>query len=578
MHSLILKRPWTTDSLIASQAADLAYDSRIPHSIAEFLLKRGVDSSEDISRHFEPSLSMLDDPFYMSGMEEAVERLLLALSRSERIGIFGDYDADGVTSSSLLWLFLKEIGFEMSIYIPHREKEGYGLNCQGIDFLKSEGCSLLITVDTGITAFEEVNYASHSGMDVIVTDHHTPSGQTPIATAVINPKQSGCPFRFKEMAGVGVAFYLAWAFRNRLYRLGHWQNRPPLNLKSFLDLVALGTLADVVPVIGINRIFIKTGLEVLSNTVRPGSIALKRIAGVEGSVTVREASFRLTPLINAAGRMAHAMDAFKLLVADSETGAESLGGFLKSLNESRQKTQSQIHKSAVSMVKDLGPAPGYVLYNPEWHKGVVGITASKLADMTGRPVIMIAADGEFVCGSGRSPEGYNLVRMLQACEQYLVRFGGHCGAVGLTLDQKNLEEFKKAFIDMCLGSEDKKGVESSLSIDSVVSFKELSDPAYIEYLDMLEPFGPGYEAPVFVMRQFSVLNASVVGKNHLKLRITDDSKDSHQQESFDVLGWSHGGRLDLPWNRCEIAFEPAVNSWNGRRAIQFILKDARKRR
>ena len=559
------------------QAVDLAAEAAIPPSIAAFLMRRGVDTVSGINNHFTASLSMLDDPFSMSDMEKAVDRLVKAVSRQERIGIFGDYDADGVTSSALLFLFFREIGLESSVYIPHREKEGYGLNTRGIDFLIKEGCSLMVTVDSGITALEEVGYAADKGMDVIVTDHHEAVGPLPDALAVINPIKPGCPFPFKGLAGVGVAFYLAWALRNRLHRLGHWKDAAPVNLKSCLDLVAIGTMADVVPITGINRALIRTGLEVLSSGNRPGIKALKLAAGVNGDVTTREVAFRLAPMINAAGRMDHAMTAFRLFTTENENRAVSLAYYLRSLNEMRQKAQSVIQKEAASMVEEMGELPAYILYHEGWSKGIVGISASKLSDTMNRPVILMALDGEELCGSGRCPEPFNLVRLLEECSEYLTRFGGHSGAAGLALRLSDVEKFREVFSEACkraLGPDETAPV---LDIDAQVSFREMSDPAYIEFLDLLAPFGPGYEAPLFSIREFSLISSTVVGNNHLKLRVGRSGGSSPPVPAFDVLGWNQGSRIDLPWKSCELAFEPSVNVWNGNRKIQFILRDARKK-
>jgi single-stranded-DNA-specific exonuclease len=565
------------DARIMKRAGVLASEASIPPSIAAFLLRRGVETVPEVDMHFNASLAMLEDPFSMSDMEKAVDRLVKAVSGRERIGIFGDYDADGVTASALLYLFFRECGLDARVYIPHREKEGYGLNRQGIDFLKSEGCTLLVTVDSGITAVHEVEYAVEQGMDVIVTDHHEVVGRLPGALAVINPEKPECSFPFKSLAGVGVAFYLAWALRNRLHRLGHWKGGQAVNLKSYLDLVAIGTMADIVPVTGINRVFVRTGLEVVNSGGRPGIAALKDAAGVEGSVTTREVAFRLAPLVNAAGRMEHAMSAFKLLVADGMERARSLAGYLRSLNEMRQKVQTAIHKEASAMVDGMGDLPAYILYHEGWSRGVVGISASKLSDRLNRPVILMALDGDELCGSGRCPDGYNLVRLLEGCGRYLKRFGGHAGAAGLALKLEDFEAFRQAFFGECTGKDASGPGEPALAIDAEVSLNEISDPGYIEFLERLAPFGPGYEAPLFSMREFSLLSSSVVGNNHLKLRVADASHKGNGSRAFDVMGWNQGSRIELPWRKCELALEPSVNVWNGNRRIQFILRDVRKR-
>jgi single-stranded-DNA-specific exonuclease len=302
--------------------------------------------------------------------------------------------------------------------------------------------------------------------------------------------------------------------------------------------------------------------------------AIRKVAGLEeGPVTAREVAFRIVPLVNAAGRMDHAMEAFRLLTESDEGKAEGLALYLKSLNESRQKVQLRIQKCASEMVDRLGDMPAYVLYHDDWNMGVVGIAASKLSEATGRPVLLLAPDGEKMCGSGRCPECYDLVDLLDRSSMYLSRFGGHKSAAGLALNASDFDAFREKFMEVCRQAMVDRG-KPVLKIDAVVSIKEMSDPAYIDFLDSLEPFGPGYSAPLFSVRDFTLLGSSVVGNNHLKLRI---GHPEGMGGVFDILGWSHGNRLDIPWNSCEIAFEPSINTWNGSRKIQFILRDARKR-
>lgn len=545
----------------------------IPELIACFLANRGFGPGPLLDTHLNPTLSNLHDPDLCATMKEAVDRLITAVTKGERIGIFGDYDADGVSASSLLYLFFKEIGVKCDVYIPHREQDGYGLNQEGLEWLLKRGCSLIVTVDCGIGNISEIRWANDRHLDVIVTDHHLPGKELPPAIAIINPKQPHCAFPFKELAGVGVAFNLIRALRSKLYHLGQWSGSQVPNLKKYLDLVAIGTVADVMPLIGDNRILVKAGFEVMGNNPRPGIKALLEVACVRGKISAHDIGFRLAPRINAAGRMDHAEVAFRLLATDDFDEAMVLAKELHQLNNQRQTQESAILKQALALVDERGDRPAYVLSSPTWKKGVLGIVASRLSEKLKRPVVLLCQEGDELHGSGRCPEGINLHNILSECSEYLLSFGGHKAAAGLRLKEENLEPFIEKF-EHCISQkmEESDTRRAVLNIDVWTDPFTLTESDFFSCFSKLEPFGEGFSTPLIALKNFKVCHKAIVGKNHLKLRI---GSNNNPHRTLDLLAWGHGDKLDLDWQNMEVACEPGYNSWNGTKRLQLVLKDAR---
>ncbi len=519
MPSLILKRPWSIKKPENKLIKDLSEKLSFPGSITSYLVARGFLTRDQIESHLDTGLSSLSDPLTMKGINRAVKRLVQAVDRREKIGIFGDYDADGVTSSALLFLFLKKLGIDSRVYIPHRENEGYGMNREGLDYLHSEGCSLVITVDCGVSDFEEAKYAAQSGIDLIITDHHCPAERLPECLSLINPKQPGCGFPFKELAGVGVAFNLIRALRSELYRSGFWSGSLPPNLRRFLDLVAIGTVSDIVPLFGDNRIMVKAGLQVLEEGKRPGINALKKVSSLSGSLTSTDLGFRLGPRINAAGRMDHAMAAFNLLISDDPAEAENLSGKLNSYNRERQSREKEILDEALAIIKEMGQRDSYVLESFDWKLGIIGIVASRIVKQVNRPVILLTADGDEAAGSGRCPDWLDLFSLLTSCSSCLMRYGGHKAAAGVRLSLERLDDFRELFDQQCRKSISEGKEDEILDIDCRVHVSEFLDPRYPVFLEMLEPFGPGYSSPLFSMETFLVKNSRIVGISHLKFTV-----------------------------------------------------------
>ena len=578
MNSVILDQPWHFARENISAIDELARKSGIPGIVAGFLHQRGISTPEAVDQHLNPALKSLSDPWKMADMDRAVDRMVRAIAGRDHVAVFGDYDVDGVTSSALVFNFLKGLGLEVTVCLPHREQDGYGLNVEAIRDLASKGCRLLITVDCGISDNDEVALARELGMDVIVTDHHECPGSLPNALAVLNPKRPDCAFRFKELAGVGVAFNLIRALRRRLHEQGHWSTGQVPNLKAYLDIVALGTVADVVPLLGDNRILVRAGLEVLGQSAKPGIIALKNVCALDSVVTATDIAFRMAPRINAAGRMDHAYKAFRLLVTDDPAEANMLANDLHSLNQDRQKEEKQILSEALAEIQALERQSAYVLANSKWKRGIIGIVASRLAERFFRPVILLTLDGEEAFGSGRSPEGLNLYEFLCACSDHLSAFGGHRAAAGMRLSSDSVEGFSRAFQQVVASTLEQKDVSPRLEVDGSVCVEELIDPVFSRLYEQLEPFGAGYPAPLFSVRDFAVRWSKIIGNGHLKLILTPRtaSQCRYPRNQVDLVGWGHGDKIGLPWEELELACMPCFNVWQGQKRLELRLKDVRQ--
>jgi single-stranded-DNA-specific exonuclease len=576
MESIILGKPWQFDTVDQALVNDMARKADMPQVIARLLCQRGIDSLEIAEQHLNPTLASLSDPWRMIDMEKAVDRLVKAVAIGERVVVFGDYDADGVTASVLLSQFLSGLGLDVTVHIPHRVHEGYGLNIDSIRHFDTIGVGLVVTVDCGISNYNEIAFAAGLGIDVIVTDHHEPPAHLPPALAVLDPKRHDCQFAFKEIAGVGVAFNLVRALRSRLHSLGHWRNGDIPNLKNCLDLVAIGTVADMVPLLGDNRIMVKTGLEVMNTGARPGLKALMRISGVHDAIGTKDISFRLSPRINAAGRLSHADEAFKLLVTDDEQFAMKQAEKLNAINQQRQAEEAVILKEAQSLIKGLGERPCYVVYSRDWNKGVVGIVASKLMEQLRRPVILLAIEGDAAHGSGRSPDGLNLHEALSECAEHLSAFGGHKAAAGLHLTLDCLDPFIRAFEKTVTARIAQLDLKPKLRLDCPVSMEELTSKGFQAFFEMLEPFGPGYPAPVLAVSNFTIHSSKVVGKGHLKLTLVPmASSDPQNGARMELIGWGHGDKAELEWEGLELACTPYITVWQDRKRLELRLKDAR---
>ncbi len=457
-----------------------------------------------------PKLGSLHSPFEFKSMERAVDRLSLALKRNEKILIHGDFDVDGVTSLALMYRVLKRLGFQVFAYVPNRFDEGYGVSKQGIERAATIGATVIITVDCGITAFEEIEYANSLKIDVIITDHHEPKDVLPSAYAIINPKLGDYPY--DNLAGVGVAFKLLEGLYEKL-------KKDKTELYWDLDLVALGTISDLVPLIDENRVFAKAGISILNRTKKAGLKALKSVAGITGAIDTYHVSFILAPRLNAAGRMEHAMKAFHLLVTTKGVTARQHAVELNNLNLKRQRIERDIVEQALKMAEEKGERLVYVLYDENWHEGVVGIVASRVVERFYRPAILLTRKDDVLKGSARSISSFNIFDAIASQKEYLETFGGHKYAAGLSLKPENLEKFEEGinlYAESILAPEDlERELEIDLDISKVYNREEL-----IESFDLFQPFGMGNSKPRFLFRGAELIgDIRELKENFYKFRI-----------------------------------------------------------
>lgn len=565
-----MEKEWKICTSHQGKVQELSGELNIHPLITQVLFNRGIKEKGSIHKFLYPSLKDLHSPFHMKDMDKAVDRITKAVLNRERIVIYGDYDADGVTSTTLLLDFLQELGGNVSYYIPNRLEEGHGLNREALDQIAQSGTRLIITVDCGITNIQEIAYATTLGMDTIITDHHETPVDLPPALAILNPKQPGCTFPFKELAGVGVVFNLIIALRARLREMGFWKNAPVPNLKNYLDLVALGTVADMVPLVDENRIFVKMGLTFLTKGLRPGIAALKNVSGLEiKEIEASDVGFKLAPRINAGGRIGVANDGVELLISRDRDTAQPFAERLNQNNHQRQRIEEQILSDVLKHIdtdSDLLQRKSLVLASSKWHPGVIGIVASRLVEQYWRPVILISITEGVGKGSGRSIKEFNLYQGLKSCRHLLEGFGGHKYAAGMTLLEDNITEFYRFFEAAAKESLQDRELYPKIEIDSMVNLDDLTE-TFTEHLCSLPPFGIANPEPVFCASGFKVMEAQVVGEKHLKFKVFQDTIP------FEVIGFNMGHYHPSLSSSIQIAFVPQVNMWQGKRSLQLKLKD-----
>lgn len=558
------KKRWKVSPANKELQAELGRELNILPLTAQLLVNRGLVDSGRASSFLRPDLSGLYDPLLMKDMDRAVERVMKALVAREPIAVYGDYDVDGTTSAALVYLFFKEAGVEITPYIPDRQTEGYGLNAEAVKKLAATGIKLIITVDCGSSNGPEIDLASSLGVDVVVTDHHELPGEAPAAAAVLNPKQKGCAFPFKGLAGVGVAFNLVMALRARLREAGWFKTAPP-NLKRYLDLVSIGTVADLVPLMDENRILVSYGLKELENTDRPGLKALIETAGLRGRPDADSIAYQIAPRINAAGRVASAATALRLLVTEDAAEAASLAAELDRENGSRQRMEAETLEEALSML-DGHTDRGIVLFSDKWHPGVIGIVASRLADRFSKPAVLIALDNGVGKGSARGIRSFDMLAGLRSCSALLDRFGGHKAAAGLTVSVGNLAGFKEEFIRYANSTLNDEDMMPEINLDAVVTLDEVNT-RLISEIGSLAPFGQSNREPVLCLPDAQIVGTEVVGNRHLRLRV------KHGSCSRSAIGFGLAGLHPMRGEGYGIAFSPYIDEWQGSRSLRLRVKD-----
>jgi single-stranded-DNA-specific exonuclease len=561
---------WVVKERDLSVVARVATDRKIPLTIATILVNRGIIESDDTSRFLSSNLTDLHDPFLLLGMEKAVSRLATAVHNDETICVYGDYDVDGITAVALLMEFFRNIGANSFYHIPLRLEEGYGMSPEGINSIAARGARVIISVDCGITSVAEAEQCRSLGIDLIITDHHMPGESIPEACSVINPLQPGCPYPFKYLAGVGVAFNLMIGLRSRLREGAFFSSSSGPNLREYLDLVALGTIADIVPLQDVNRVFVKYGLREMTSSRRIGLQALKGVAGIKGEVGCGDVGFRLAPRLNAAGRLEDAALGVELLLSRDSAKAKAMAEELDAGNTERQALEQTILEDAIAMVKgnrNLGKRKSIVLASESWHPGVIGIVASRIVDIYHRPTILIAFNEGNGRGSGRSIPAFHLHDAIKSCSEHLLKFGGHKYAAGLSIDESTLEAFAESFDEVARGLLSPDDLIPELSVDMVL-FPRQIDVELAEDVAALAPFGMGNPEPVFVLERVRVASKRVLKGRHLKLRLDAEG------EGLDAIGFNMAER-SIP-EVIDVAFSLQVNEWNGRRSVQMRLRDFRE--
>ncbi len=530
---------------------------------AEILVRKNL-SKDEIEIFLSPKRNNFYDPFMMPDMEKAVDRISKAIENKEKMLVYGDYDADGITSSSILIRFFKSMGVEVGVYIPNRISEGYGLNNEALKKIAADGVNLIITVDTGITAINQVEFARELGMDVIVTDHHEPGDEIPNAVAVVDCKRKDNKYPFRELAGCGVAFKLTQAISRKL------EINEDESLK-LLDLACVGTISDIVPLIDENRVIAKLGLLLIKQTRVIGLREIIKNIGYK-EINTTTIAFGVSPRINACGRMGHQEVALELFLTEDPIVARELAKEVEDYNKKRQDIEKDIYNSALAMIDENDENKAIVLSGDGWHHGIIGIVSSKITEKFYKPSILVCNEGEDARGSGRSVDGFDLHEALLECKDNLVNYGGHSMAVGLSLKTENFDAFKKAFEKYTNEKISEEMLVPKLEIDEEISTKDISIKD-VNDLKLLEPFGEGNSEPVILYKNLKINAIRTLSEGkHLKLNLQDEKAD------IDAIGFGLGELASLYQigDKIDIVGNIQINKFNNIEKVQVLLKDLRK--
>ncbi|MGC6285916.1 MAG: single-stranded-DNA-specific exonuclease RecJ [Polaribacter sp.] len=545
--------------------AHLSSALQIDLSLAKLLCQRNIETFEEAKKFFRPSLDDLYDPFLMKDMDVAVCRIEEAISNDETILIYGDYDVDGTTSVSLLYAYLSTLTPKIATYIPDRYDEGYGVSLKGIDFAEDNGFSLIIALDCGIKALDQVAYAKEKNIDFIICDHHKPGEKLPDAFAILNAKRKDCEYPFKELCGCGVGFKLIQALASN-------KGQTIEELVPYLDLVTTAIAADIVPIVDENRVLTYFGLQVINENPRNGIKALlHQVKKTE--LTITDVVFIIAPRINAAGRIKHGNAAVELLIEPNYEAALSYAQEIESFNLNRRELDTKITEEALYQIRKNKEENRFttVVYDKNWHKGVIGIVASRLTETFYRPTLVFTKSGDKLAASARSVKGFDVYNALHACEEHLIQFGGHKYAAGLTLQPENYEAFKSKFEEVVKTTIDPKLLEPEITIDAELEFTEIT-PKFFRILKQLAPFGPQNMKPVFVSRNVRDNGyGKQVGsdKSHLKLSLFQGDNT----QTINAIGFGLGNKIDNIHNDFDVVYTIDENEWNGYKSLQLVLKD-----
>ncbi|MBN1832972.1 MAG: single-stranded-DNA-specific exonuclease RecJ [Deltaproteobacteria bacterium] len=552
------------------QTARLATESNITPLQAQLLINRGITDSSSAASFLAPKLSQLLDPMLLQDMDTAVERIVEVIERQEKITVYGDYDADGITATALLLNFFSSLGISASFYVPNRFTEGYGLNAGAVGKIVEDGTALIITVDCGTSNQKEIDLAGQCGVSVVVTDHHQIPEDFGPKCPVLNPHRSDSSFCFKSLAGVGVAFFLVIAVRAALRDKGWFENREEPDLKDYLDLVALGTVADMVPLLNQNRILVKWGIERMKSPSWPGIEAMKEIAALNTSrITPYDLAYKLAPRLNAPGRLRSAEIGVQLLTTEDQSLARHLAHQLNSLNSERQGIEQaileQIEEKIISM-QDLEERRTLVLSGNNWHRGVLGIAASRLVSKYHRPTLLLDVRNGVAVGSGRSIDGFNLHQALERLSHLFEKFGGHYHAAGFTLKASHIQALNDELEDLAQEVLSKDDLIPRIEVDGSIPISALNEDI-IRDIQLLAPFGSGNPEPLFHSQKLDVIHSRVVGERHLKLQV------GQGECLMEAIGFGFSDWHPLQGETIDMVFTPEINDWRGYEKVQLKIVD-----
>ncbi len=550
-----------------AQVATLAKEINVSEAIATLLLQRGIQTFEEAKYFFRPSLSDLHDPMLMKDMDKALERLLLAMKQGEKILVFGDYDVDGTTAVAMFYGFLNKYYDKLAFYIPDRYNEGYGISYLGIDYALENGFTLMVSLDCGIRSVDHIDYANERGIDFIICDHHLPGLKLPAAVAVLDPKRSDCNYPFKELSGCGVGFKLLQAYCNA-------SQIAQEELFKELDLLAISICADIVPVTGENRILTYFGLKLINATPRPGIKAMIERGGIKGEITVTQVVFGFAPRINAAGRIDHASASVMMMLAKTYEDAEKYTKTLNERNQLRKDFDSSITEEAIKMIQEedfLSDARSTVLFKEDWHKGVIGIVASRCIEKYYRPTIILteSAPGK-AAGSARSVHGFDIHEAIEECSDLLIQFGGHMYAAGLTIETEKIPAFRAKFEEVVSRRITKEQLTPKIDIDLTMGFDKIN-PKFNSVLKQMAPFGPGNMQPVFMTDKIRHDgNLRILKELHLKLNVSQSGTSSFDAIAFGMADYQNSLSQNKPFSLC---YQVEENTYNGNTNLQLMVKD-----
>ena len=562
-----MQKRWSIQADDKQRTNSLHQALKIHPVLCKILSQRGIDNFENAKEFFRPGLGTLHDPWLMKDMDKAVARIISAINSNEKILVFGDYDVDGTTAVACMYQFLKTFHDHVDYYIPNRYKEGYGVSKMGIDFAKQNDFDLIVSLDCGIKSVELITYARSLGIDFIVCDHHMPDSELPPANAILNPKQTNCNYPYKELCGCGVGFKLITA-------LAEAMSLPAEQVHRFLDLVAVAIAADIVPITGENRVLAYYGLKKANENPNFGIRALSQLSGLRGAMHINNLVFIIAPRVNAAGRMDDANKAVRMFVSESYDEALHYAEMLHSDNTDRKEADSSTTQEALALIEEnieWVNSKSTVLYQPHWHKGVVGIVASRVIERYYRPTIILTQSGEYAAGSARSVPGFNLYEAIHACKDHLLGYGGHFAAAGMTLETANIEAFRLRFEEVVASTINPDLLIPEIVIDAEISFKDITWPFY-NILCQMEPFGPENLRPVFITRNVVDTGYSrVLKEQHIRFSLRQDSFN------FTGIGFNMADRFGILQAKqpIDIVFKIDENEWNGEKNLQIRVIDYR---